>query len=154
MNKSVQFPYQELCTKYGLPVDISDNNLQKRLEEVKMQVKEEIRKELKIKEGAENLKRVTTDKKSLSNVNTMVKQSNNKLQELQQDLQELDAHILVTHQGSRRSTARSLDITDSFSNSDREDAIADHDTASHQLSPAAQRLASLEKQLAIELKVI
>ena len=98
---SQSFPYHELSVKYGLNIDISNSDLQSRLEEIKKQVKEEIRKELKIKEGAENLKRVTTDKKSLSNVNSMVKQSNNKLQELQQDLQELDAHILVTHQSTR-----------------------------------------------------
>lgn len=141
------FPYQELCTKYGLPADISDCNLQQKLEEVKKQVKEEIRKELKIKEGAENLKKVTTDKKCLSNVNVMVKQSNNKLQELQQDLQELDAHILVTHQGNRKS-ARPQD-PDSLSNSsDRED-MADE----VQLTAAGKRLQTLEKQLAIELKV-
>lgn len=100
---SQSFPFHEISIKYGLNIDFSDNDLQSRLEEIKKQVKEEIRKELKIKEGAENLKRVTTDKKSLSNVNSMVKQSNNKLQELQQDLQELDAHILVTHQSSRPS---------------------------------------------------
>lgn len=45
--------------------------------------------------GAENLRRATTDKKSLSNVNLIVKKANSKLQELQNDLQELDAHILV-----------------------------------------------------------
>lgn len=100
---SQSFPFHEITVKYGLNIDFSDNDLQSRLEEIKKQVKEEIRKELKIKEGAENLKRVTTDKKSLSNVNSMVKQSNNKLQELQQDLQELDAHILVTHQSGRPS---------------------------------------------------
>lgn len=98
---SQSYPLHEISVKYGLNIDFSDNDLQSRLEEIKKQVKEEIRKELKIKEGAENLKRVTTDKKSLSNVNSMVKQSNNKLQELQQDLQELDAHILVTHEASK-----------------------------------------------------
>lgn len=41
------------------------------------------------------MRRATTDKKSLSNVNSIVKKANSKLQELQNDLQELDAHILV-----------------------------------------------------------
>lgn len=148
---ATQFPYQELCTKYGLPADIADNNLQQKLEEVKKQVKEEIRKELKIKEGAENLKKVTTDKKCLSNVNTMVKQSNNKLQELQQDLQELNAHILVTHHGHRRT--RPMESTDSVGSntSDREDNA--DEGVSDPLTAGAQRLQSLEKQLAIEMKV-
>ena len=41
-------------------------------------------KELKIKEGAENLKKATSDRRSLANVNTMVKKANNKLFDLQQ----------------------------------------------------------------------
>lgn len=70
--------------------------MQHELEELKEQVKKEIRKELKIKVGAENLRKVTTDKKSLSNVNSIVKKANTTLQELQQELQEIDARILVT----------------------------------------------------------
>lgn len=206
---SQSFPYHELSVKYGLNIDISNSDLQSRLEEIKKQVKEEIRKELKIKEGAENLKRVTTDKKSLSNVNSMVKQSNNKLQELQQDLQELDAHILVTHQstgpllpinrisnqwnvsnssnvsnsnqgqGHEASTDSTNDGTASFDrSSDREDtassvsdpstsepvslqSIQQHPSGVQQHPSGIQqhpsgvqlRLQSLEKQLAIELKV-
>lgn len=156
---TTQFPYQELCTKYGLPAEISDCNLQQKLEEVKKQVKEEIRKELKIKEGAENLKKVTTDKKCLSNVNTMVKQSNNKLQELQQDLQELNAHILVTHQSATESrsskNARSHNQNDRQTMSDRLSNSSDNEQQEDlaPLTAAAQRLLSLEKQLAIELKV-
>ena len=94
MSRPFVNPYSELSAKYGLPLDISEVDFQNKLEEIKRIVKEEIRKELKIKEGAENLRRVTTDKKSLSDVNSMVKQSNSKLHELQQDLQELDAHIV------------------------------------------------------------
>ena len=140
---------QELSVKYGLHLDITDRDLQQRLEEIKKQVKEEIRKELKIKEGAENLRRVTTDKKSLTNVNLMVKQSNNKLQELQQDLQELDAHILGTHNNSSVKTRHAAEASESFSDKDSERS----DDLSLQLSATDQRLASLEKQLVIEGKV-
>lgn len=180
---SQSFPYHELSVKYGLNIDISNSDLQSRLEEMKKQVKEEIRKELKIKEGAENLKRVTTDKKSLSNVNSMVKQSNNKLQELQQDLQELDAHILVTHQSTgplvptNRIPNQYVSNSSSVSNcsqgqettsdgtaasSDREDtasSLGDPSEPASLLSVQQQpssvhlRLQSLEKQLAIECKV-
>lgn len=47
-------------------------------------------------EGAENLRKVATDKKSVSNVNIIVKKSNSKLTELQQELQELESQILVS----------------------------------------------------------
>lgn len=85
----------QISQKYSID-DLPGKSLTHKLENVKKLVKEEIRKELKIKEGAENLRRATTDKKSLSDVNTIVKKANSKLQELQNDLQELDAHILVT----------------------------------------------------------
>jgi predicted nucleic acid-binding Zn-ribbon protein len=88
--------YQEnISVKYHIS-ELPGEDLGQKLENVKKSVKEEIRKELKIKEGAENLRKVVTDKKRLSNVNSIVKQANCKLQELQSDLQELDAHILVT----------------------------------------------------------
>jgi protein kinase N len=94
MSRPFVNPYSELSAKYGLPPDISEADFQHKLEDIKKIVKEEIRKELKIKEGAENLRRASKDKKSLADVNSMVKQSNCKLHELQQDLQELDAHIV------------------------------------------------------------
>ncbi|XP_071480552.1 serine/threonine-protein kinase N2-like [Diadema antillarum] len=76
-------------------LDLSDASIQYRLEQMKDQIRKEIRKELKIKEGAENMRKVTTDKKSLANVNNMVKQANARLQELQQELNELNARIVV-----------------------------------------------------------
>lgn len=132
-------PIHELALKYGIPQDLSDCDLQIALKDVERVVKEEIRKELKIKEGAENLRKATTDKKSLSNVNLIVKKSNTKLQELQEDLQELNAHIVINHGSS-----------DADHSSDREET-ADIDNSS--VSANTQRLQSLEKQLAIEMKV-
>ena len=63
------------------------------VEQLKESVKLEIRRELKIKEGAENLRKVSTDKKILAQTNQAIKQSNVKLQELHERLQELNAHI-------------------------------------------------------------
>ena len=138
-------PIHELSVKYGLPQDLSDYELQQKLKDLKRNVKEEIRKELKIKEGAENLRRVTTDKKSLSNVNSIVKKANNKLQELQEDLQELNAHIVVNHGHD------SIDIGDqTLTYGDREDVDNSDNTV---VSANTQRLLSLEKQLTIEMKV-
>ncbi|KAF5909412.1 serine/threonine-protein kinase N2-like isoform X2, partial [Clarias magur] len=79
----------------GLNMDLSDTSVQQKLDEIKDQIKRELRKELKIKEGAENLRKATTDKKSLAYVDNMLKKSNKKVEELHQELQELDAHIVV-----------------------------------------------------------
>ena len=72
---------------------------------MKEEIKRDIRKELKIKEGAENMKKATTDKKSLANVNIIVKQSNTRLHELQQELNELNAHIVVKDDMASRPTS-------------------------------------------------
>ena len=51
-----------------------------------------------MQEGAENLRKVARDKKSVSDVNTIVKKSNSKLTEMHQELQELESQILVSSQ--------------------------------------------------------
>ena len=56
-------------------------------------LKTEIRRQLKIKEGAENFKKATTDKKSLTQCNTILKEANSRLQELHHQLQDLNAGI-------------------------------------------------------------
>ena len=97
-----QAAYGELGKRYDIEPDLSDVNLQRKLEEIKEGLKREIRKELKIKEGAENLRKATTDKKSLDNVNKMVKLANSKLEELHQELQELNAHLLVATKSNNK----------------------------------------------------
>jgi len=67
-----------------------------RLEELKELIRKEIRKELKIKEGAEKLREVTTDRRSLAELTGLVKKSNNKLYDMQSDLQELDSQIILS----------------------------------------------------------
>lgn len=135
-----QNTYQIIGQRYGLESDLSEAVLQERLEEIREQVKNEIRKELKIKEGAEKLIKVTTDKKSLANVNSIVKKANNKLQDLHQDLQELNAHLLV----SNRNDANTVETVQSpvkQGDGQSQDAITN------------PKLVSLQKQLDIELKV-
>ncbi len=82
--------------KYGIQTHLSHSPLPQKLEELRDYLRREIKKELKIMEGAENLRKVATDKKSVSNVNIIVKKSNSKLTELQQELQELESQILVS----------------------------------------------------------
>ncbi|XP_053549894.1 serine/threonine-protein kinase N2 isoform X2 [Bombina bombina] len=117
--------------------DFSDPLVQPNLDEVKDQIKREIRKELKIKEGAENLRRVTTDKKNLAYVDNILKKSNKKLEELHNSLQELNAHIVVKDAEDLPDCPKTPDTPKSDSHS----------------STNSGRLAALQKQLDIELKV-
>uniref|UniRef100_A0AAX7VU12 protein kinase C n=1 Tax=Astatotilapia calliptera TaxID=8154 RepID=A0AAX7VU12_ASTCA len=119
---------QQVAERLGLGhnLDLSDTMVQQKLDEIKEQIRREIRKELKIKEGAENLRKVTTDKKSLAYVDNMLKKSNKKVEELHQELQELNAHI-VEKSGTPNSEAR--------------------------MCTSSNRLAALKRQVDIELKV-
>ncbi|XP_030629130.1 serine/threonine-protein kinase N2 isoform X2 [Chanos chanos] len=119
---------------FGHNLDLSDTMVQQKLEEIKEQIKREIRKELKIKEGAENLRKVTTDKKRLAYVDNMLKKSNKKVEELHQELQELNAHIVVK---------------------EPEDLHLGPDTPNSEprTCTSSSRLAALKKQIDIELKV-
>lgn len=79
----------ELSHKYGLQLECDPD-------ELKELIRREIRKELKIKEGAEKLREVAKDRRSLSDVATIVKKANTKLAELQAELQELESQIILT----------------------------------------------------------
>ena len=74
------------------------------VEDAKDAVKREIRKEMKIKEGAEKLREVTSDKKSLADVQTIVKKANNRLQELQQELNEINLYLLISNKNDGKGT--------------------------------------------------
>ncbi|TNM97892.1 hypothetical protein fugu_014138 [Takifugu bimaculatus] len=121
----------------GHNLDLSDAMVQQKLDEIKEQIRREIRKELKIKEGAENLRKVTTDKKSLAYVDNMLKKSNKKVEELHQELQELNAHIVVKDPEE----LLECPLTPDTPNSDSK------------LCPSSSRLAALKRQNDIELKV-
>lgn len=104
------------------------------LETLKETIRLEIRKELKIKEGAENLQKVTTDKRSRSHIATILKNCSEKLDVLHSELQTCLAQV-----------------------PDEDDSGTDMTMPG---SPPAQRknmttqsLETLDKQLNIELKV-
>lgn len=98
-NDYIQHPLlYELSHKYGQPNEnVPEAAVTCKLEELKEHIRKEMRKELKIKEGAERLRGVSTDKKTLSDVASMVKKSNLRLNEMQADLQELESQIILTH---------------------------------------------------------
>lgn len=63
------------------------------LETLKETIRLEIRKELKIKEGAENLQKVTGSKKTRAHISTILKNSSEKLETLHRELQDLLAQV-------------------------------------------------------------
>jgi uncharacterized protein (UPF0147 family) len=82
--------------RFGFEPDISDEIVQERLKELEEQIKRRMLTEMKIKEGAENLRRVTKDKKSLAHVRNIVTEANNKLHDLNQELYDVRSYLLMT----------------------------------------------------------
>uniref|UniRef100_A0A3Q4ATY8 protein kinase C n=1 Tax=Mola mola TaxID=94237 RepID=A0A3Q4ATY8_MOLML len=114
--------------------DFSDSNIQQHLDEHRERIRREIRKELKIKEGAENLRRATTDKRNAQQVESQLRSSKHKLESLHAQLQELDAHIVVKGPDDNKDAPKSPGSL-------------------NQMSANQHRIAALERQLNIELKV-
>ncbi|KAI3360178.1 hypothetical protein L3Q82_014490 [Scortum barcoo] len=114
--------------------DFSDSSVQQRLDEHRERIRREIRKELKIKEGAENLRRATTDKRNAQQVESQLRSSKRNLEYLQAQLQELDAHIMVKGPDDNKDAPRSPGSV-------------------NRTSANQHRIAALERQLNIELKV-
>uniref|UniRef100_A0A8B9IR69 protein kinase C n=1 Tax=Anser cygnoides TaxID=8845 RepID=A0A8B9IR69_ANSCY len=77
----------------GNGVNLMDPGFQQKLEGEKELLRRAIQKELKIKEGAENLRKATTDRKNLVHIEHVLKSSNRKLEQLHWELQELNARI-------------------------------------------------------------
>ncbi|KAL2086027.1 hypothetical protein ACEWY4_017086 [Coilia grayii] len=119
--------------------DPSDPEVQQRLEGERERIRREIRRELKIKEAAERLRRATTDRKQQQQVDSQVRSSNRKLSELHEQLQELDAYIVAKgNDDSREDVPQSPGA---------ERGVTAHEERTH------TRIAALERQLNIELKV-
>uniref|UniRef100_A0A8C5C8P6 Protein kinase N1a n=1 Tax=Gadus morhua TaxID=8049 RepID=A0A8C5C8P6_GADMO len=115
--------------------DFSESSIQQRLDEERERIRSEIRKELKIKVGAENLRRATTDKKNAQQVDSQLRSSNRRLEDLHAQLQELDAHIVVKGGDESKDECPQSPGTES------------------RTSVQLDRISALERQLNIELKV-
>uniref|UniRef100_A0A672UVQ6 protein kinase C n=1 Tax=Strigops habroptila TaxID=2489341 RepID=A0A672UVQ6_STRHB len=86
-----------LCLlQLGNGMNLMDPGFQQKLEGEKELLRRAIQKELKIKEGAENLRKATTDRKNLVHIEHVLKSSNRKLEQLHWELQELNARIVIT----------------------------------------------------------
>ncbi|XP_044753309.1 serine/threonine-protein kinase N isoform X1 [Coccinella septempunctata] len=138
----------ELSHKYGVQTEnLSDCQLPYKLEELKEIIRREIRKELKIKEGAEKLRGVATDRKSLNHVATIVKNANCKLTELKNELSELESQIILS-QGNSTPTTPCINgdyLQQSLMDTRNNDKL--NNSGHH------SRIENLERQLNIELKV-
>uniref|UniRef100_A0A3Q3WR99 protein kinase C n=1 Tax=Mola mola TaxID=94237 RepID=A0A3Q3WR99_MOLML len=115
--------------------DFSDSTVQQLLDEQRERIRREIRKELKIKEGAENLRKVMTDKRNAQQVDSQLRSSNRRLDNLHAQLQELDAHIVVK------------------GGEENKDECPQSPGTKSRTSAHKERIAALERQLNIELKV-
>ncbi|KAM9440883.1 serine/threonine-protein kinase N2 isoform 1-T1 [Clarias gariepinus] len=122
----------------GLPDgDLLDPVFQQRLEDARALLRQEIQRELKIKEAAERLRRAVTNKKNVADVEGQLRASTRKLEQLHWELQELNARAMATERETTTDAAISPDPCH------WEDVT----------SPLGSRIRTLRKQLNMELKV-
>ncbi|XP_044898745.1 serine/threonine-protein kinase N3 isoform X8 [Felis catus] len=102
-------------------------------EDEKEVIRRAIQKELKIKEGVENLRRVATDRRHLGHVQQLLRASNRRLEQLHGELRALHARILLPGPGLA--------------------APATTGPQPPAEQPRARHLEALQRQLQVELKV-
>ncbi|KAL7834895.1 hypothetical protein SRHO_G00291420 [Serrasalmus rhombeus] len=117
--------------------DLLDPAFQQRLEDARALLRQEIQRELKIKEAAGRLRQAVTNKKNAADVEGQLRASSRKLEQLHWELQELNALAMATEKETATDTTTSPDPCH------WEDAT----------SPLASRIRTLRKQLTMELKV-
>ncbi|XP_044031480.1 serine/threonine-protein kinase N2 isoform X2 [Siniperca chuatsi] len=122
--------------------DILDPEFQQRLEDARTLLRQEIQRELKIKEAAERLRRAVTNRKSAADVEGQLKASSRKLEKLHWELQELNARSMATEKDSATGFLEEED------NQSAESCQWEEVT-----SPLASRVRTLKKQLTMETKV-
>ncbi|XP_042365386.1 serine/threonine-protein kinase N2 [Plectropomus leopardus] len=122
--------------------DILDPEFQQRLEDARTLLRQEIQRELKIKEAAERLRRAVTNRKSAADVEGQLKASSRKLDKLHWELQELNARSMATEKDSTTGC------------SEQEDNLSTESCQWEEAtSPVASRVRTLKKQLTMETKV-
>uniref|UniRef100_A0A7N6ATZ4 protein kinase C n=1 Tax=Anabas testudineus TaxID=64144 RepID=A0A7N6ATZ4_ANATE len=108
---------------------------QQHLENARTLLRQEIQRELKIKEAAERMRRAVTNRKSAADVEGQLRASNRKLDELHWELQELNARSMATEK-------------------DEEDNLSSETCQWEDVTlPLAGRVRTLKKQLTMETKV-
>uniref|UniRef100_A0A8B9J300 Serine/threonine-protein kinase N3 n=1 Tax=Amazona collaria TaxID=241587 RepID=A0A8B9J300_9PSIT len=110
-------------------------HIHQKLEGEKELLRRAIQKELKIKEGAENLRKATTDRKNLVHIEHVLKSSNRKLEQLHWELQELNARIVITDKEENKTVSPDPCLWE------------------RNPDPMARKVEALKKQLHVEMKV-
>ncbi|KAJ8379553.1 hypothetical protein SKAU_G00003310 [Synaphobranchus kaupii] len=117
--------------------NILDPEFQQRLEDARTLLRQEIQRELKIKEAAERLRRAVTSRKNAADVEGQLKASSRKLEQLHWELQELNARAVASEKETRMDDPTSPDPC----------------CWEERTTPLISRVHTLKKQLAIETKV-
>lgn len=148
-----------MCLEDG---DILDPEFQQRLEDARTVLRQEIQRELKIKEAAERLKRAVSNRKSAADVDGQLKASTRKLERLHHQLQELNARSMATERdsGAGEHTQHTSDTSSGghvtfISSDENEEATRSPESCRWEdaASPMASRVRTLKKQLTMETKV-
>uniref|UniRef100_A0A672KY34 protein kinase C n=1 Tax=Sinocyclocheilus grahami TaxID=75366 RepID=A0A672KY34_SINGR len=111
--------------------DLMDPEFQQRVEYAIALLRQEIQRELKIKEAAERLRRAVTNRKNAADVDGQLRASSRKLEQLHWELQELNARAMATEK----------------------DTITGESRKSDPKLLNSSRVRTLKKQLTMELKV-
>ncbi|XP_016373066.1 serine/threonine-protein kinase N2-like [Sinocyclocheilus rhinocerous] len=128
---------QSSCLRGLAEGDLMDPEFQQRVEDAIALLRQEIQRELKIKEAAERLRRAVTNRKNAADVDGQLRASSRKLEQLHWELQELNARAMATQKDT---------ITD--------DATSPDPCHWEEItSPLGSRVRTLKKQLTMELKV-
>ncbi|KAG7273778.1 hypothetical protein CRUP_003278 [Coryphaenoides rupestris] len=135
------------CLEGLADCDILDPQFQQRLEDARTLIRQEIQRELKIKEAAERMRRAVTNRKSVADVEGQLKTSNRKLEQLHWELQELHARSMAPEKVAVSSTP-GAGVSES-----EDSPSSDCCRWEEVTSPRACRVNTLKKQLTMELKV-
>ncbi|XP_065198123.1 serine/threonine-protein kinase N2-like [Sycon ciliatum] len=125
-----------------LEKSVSNSVLDVDLESRKDKIKAEIRKELKIKEGADNLAKVAKDAKQRRSVTAILKTCQLKISKLQDELERLNT-VIADSVAPDENDGSGVVPSTSLSEQEQE----------HMTAPQVARLELLEKQMTVELKV-
>jgi len=160
--------FEELVERYSLPTELENLPLNPKLEEVRNYLKNEIYKQYKFQEGAEKLKCATSDRKSITNLNNMLKESNVKINSLKQELKDLNSFIVVSQSESKNDLINYPDESPDRRLGRRSSGNLNEDESKSlslslylyfllnyfkELNPSQQRIKLLNRQLEIELKI-
>ncbi|KAK7164613.1 hypothetical protein R3I94_003103 [Phoxinus phoxinus] len=128
---------QSSCLQGLAEGDLMDPEFQQRVEDAIALLRQEIQRELKIKEAAERLRRAVTNRKNAADVDGQLRASSRKLEQLHWELQELNARAMATQKETVSDDATSPDPCH----------------WEEVTSPLGSRVRTLKKQLTMELKV-